>query len=65
MTYLPVLTAEPSGRKVLLAESDLRDYPCMFLRGDGRGGFTATFPRVPKEYGPKNDRSLEILSEET
>ena len=50
---------------MLLAESDLRDYPCMFLRGDGRGGFTATFPRVPKEYGPKNDRSLEILSEET
>ena len=47
MTYLPVLTAEPSGRKVLLAESDLRDYPCMFLPVHCTGCFTSSIPPVP------------------
>ena len=64
MSYLPVLVGMPGGKKLLLAESDVRDYPCMFVRSDGRGGFESLFPRVPKEYGPDGDRSLKVLSEE-
>lgn len=64
MSYLPVLVGMPGGKKVLLAESDVRDYPCMFVRGDGAGGFESLFPRVPKEYAPAGDRSLKIVAEE-
>ena len=64
MSYLPVLVGMPGGKKLLLAESDVRDYPCMFVRSDGRGGFESLFPRVPKEYGLDGDRSLKVLSEE-
>ena len=64
MSYLPVLASLPGGRKVLLAESDVRDYPCMFVESDGRGGFQSLFPRVPHAYGPESDRSLKVLSEE-
>ena len=64
MSYLPVLVGMPGGKKLLLAESDVRDYPCMFVRSDGRGGFESLFPRVPKEYCPDGDRSLKVLSEE-
>lgn len=64
MSYLPVLVGMPGGKKVLLAESGVRDYPCMFVRGDGAGGFESLFPRVPKEYAPAGDRSLKIVAEE-
>ncbi|WP_295939290.1 glycoside hydrolase family 97 protein [uncultured Alistipes sp.] len=64
MSYLPVLTQIPEGPKVLLAEADVRDYPCMFVQSDGRGGFDALFPREPKSYGPDGDRSLKITAEE-
>lgn len=64
MSYLPVLVAIPDGPKVLLTDADVRDYPCQFVWGDGRGGLQSTFPRVPKEYGPDGDRSLKILAEE-
>lgn len=64
MSYLPVLTQSPAGVKVLLAESDVRDYPCMFVRGDGEGGMEAVFPRLPKTYAPDGDRSLKITAEE-
>ncbi|WP_295913720.1 glycoside hydrolase family 97 protein [uncultured Alistipes sp.] len=63
MSYLPVLIATPGGRKLLVAESDVRDYPCMFVRGDGKGGFESLFPRVPEAYAPDGDRSLKIVSE--
>lgn len=64
MSYLPVLVGMPGGKKVLLAESGVRDYPCMFVRGDGAGGFESLFPRVPKEYAPAGDRNLKIVAEE-
>lgn len=64
MTYLPVLASLGGDFKVLLAEADVRDYPCMFLHRDGQGAFEARFPRVPAEYGPDGDRSLKIRSEE-
>lgn len=64
MSYLPVLVEAPGGRKLLLAESDVRDYPCMFVKGDGANGFQACFPRVPARYAEDGDRSLKIVEEE-
>lgn len=57
MTYLPVLIDTGQGCKLLFSESDLRDYPGMFLKG-GDGGFTSVFPPCPLEFGPDGDRSV-------
>lgn len=63
MTYLPVLVETGDRYKILISESDLRDYPCMFLRGTGGKALTATFPKVPLETGPDGDRSQKIIRE--
>lgn len=64
MSTLPVLAESGDGaRLALVSESDLNDYPAMFLKGDGKGGFTAVFPKLPAKYGPNGDRSLRILEE--
>ncbi len=63
-SYLPILASLPEGGKLLFAESDVRDYPCLFLQRNGAEGFEPRFPRVPASYGPENDRSLKILAEE-
>lgn len=63
MSTLPVLVEESDGICVLISESDLSDYPCMFLRGDGAGGVFSVFPRQPLEFGDDGDRSVKILKE--
>ncbi len=63
MSTLPVLVEESDSICVLVSESDLSDYPCMFLRGNGTGGFSSVFPRQPLEFGDDGDRSVKILKE--
>lgn len=46
-----------------MSETNLTDYPAMFLKNDGQGGITAVFPRLPLEFGEDGDRSLKILKE--
>lgn len=62
MSLLPVLVDAKKQYKILISESDLSDYPCMFLKGTGTG-ITAVFPKVPTAFGPDGDRSLRILKE--
>ncbi|MWB95486.1 glycoside hydrolase family 97 protein [Flavobacterium sp. GA093] len=61
MATLPVLV-DSKKYKILISESDLSDYPAMFLKGTG-AGITATFPKTPLEFGPDGDRSVKILKE--
>lgn len=63
MTYLPVLVETDNGYKILVSEADLRDYPCMFLRGTSDNGMQSTFPKCPLEFGEDGDRSVKILKE--
>lgn len=60
---LPMLLDTKKGYKILISESDLFDYPCMFLQGTGENGMKAVFPKVPTEYGEDGDRSLKIINE--
>lgn len=62
MAVLPVLVDSKKQYKILISESDLSDYPCLFLKGTGKG-ITAAFPKTPLEFGPDGDRSLKILKE--
>jgi len=63
MCVLPVLLDTKKQYKILISESDLSDYPCMFLRGTSNNGMTSVFPKVPLEFGEDGDRSLKILKE--
>ena len=62
-SVLPILIDTRKSYKILISESDLSDYPCMFLQGTGKNGVTSTFPKVPLEFGDDGDRSLKILKE--
>ena len=63
MTYLPILLESPKGTKVLFSESDVRDYPNMFLKPTDGNGFTSIFPRSPETWEPRGDRSWTITKE--
>ncbi|WP_195976798.1 glycoside hydrolase family 97 protein [Alistipes onderdonkii] len=63
MSVLPVLIDTRQGYKLLLSESALSDYPCMFLEGDGTNGMTGTFPKAPLKWEESGDRSMRILQE--
>lgn len=58
---LPALIDTKTKYKILISESDLSDYPGMFVKGNGDNGLTGTFPKVPLSFGPDGDRSLKIL----
>nr|WP_294875167.1 glycoside hydrolase family 97 protein [uncultured Pedobacter sp.] len=63
MSTLPVLIDTKKKYKILISESDLTDYPCLFLKGTGNNGMSSAFPKVPLEFGDDGDRSLKILKE--
>lgn len=61
MSELPVLME--NGDFILFSESDLEDYPGMFLKGTGSNGSRAVYPHAPLRFGPDGDRSVKILEE--
>lgn len=63
MCVLPVLVDTHKGYKILISESDLSDYPCMFLQGTANNGMQAAFPKAPLQFGDDGDRSVKILQE--
>lgn len=63
LAVLPVLLDTKKQYKILISESDLSDYPCMFLKGTSNNGMQSTFPKAPLEFGEDGDRSLKIVKE--
>lgn len=63
MAVLPVLIDTKKQYKILISESDLSDYPCLFLKGTGTNGMQSVFPKVPLEFGDDGDRSVKLLRE--
>ena len=63
MSVLPILIDTKKQYKILISESDLSDYPCMFLKSNGANGVQSTFPKAPLEFGEDGDRSLKIVKE--
>ncbi|MDR5589033.1 glycoside hydrolase family 97 protein [Christiangramia sp. SM2212] len=63
MSTLPVLLETDNDITILISESDLRDYPAMFLKGNAKDTFQGVFPKEPLEVEPDGDRSQKILKE--
>ena len=57
LASLPVLF-KANGINVLITESDIDDYPGMWLRGEGGGRFSGTWPAYPAAEQLKGDRNL-------
>lgn len=61
--YLPVWFSSPQGTRMVLTETDLEDYPCLFLFGGNGPRLRAQFPPVVLESRLKegSDRNEEFL----
>jgi alpha-glucosidase len=53
---LPAIVDVGQGAKLAIAESDLEDYPGLWLRGTGGTGLAATFPPYPTKEVQSSDR---------
>lgn len=63
IAVLPVLVDTQKDYKILISESDLADYPCMFLKGTGTNGVISVFPKAPLAFAENSDRSVKITQE--
>ncbi|MCX2574148.1 glycoside hydrolase family 97 protein [Pedobacter sandarakinus] len=63
MSTLPILIDTKKNYKLLLSESDLSDYPCLFFKGTGVNAIRSVFPKAPLAFGEDGDRSLKITKE--
>jgi alpha-glucosidase len=60
--YLPLYVATAGGIKMVVTESDLHDYPNLFLYGTGGNSLNGQFPKVILESKPKeNSDRAEVI----
>jgi alpha-glucosidase len=58
---LPAVVEAASGLKIAIAESDVEDYPGLWLRGNSDASLAATFPPYPLETKLERDRDLKVV----
>ena len=61
LASLPALF-QVKGTDILITESDIADYPGMWLRGDGNGKFHGVWPKFPEKETLRRDRDLYVTS---
>jgi alpha-glucosidase len=61
---LPAVVDTKEGRKLIIAESDVEDYPGLWLRGNSNNNLVATFPPYPLKQeltgGQIKDRDVKV-----
>ena len=57
---LPAVVDVESDAKVAIAESDVEDYPGLWLRGTGGNGLNGTFPPYPLKEKLERDRDFRV-----
>jgi len=62
MSCMPALVCQPDGTRIAITESDLLDYPGMYLTGSGRNQpvLFSKFPPYPLEETQQNDRTVAV-----
>ncbi len=58
---LPAVVDVGQGAKVAIAESDLEDYPGLWLKGTGGNALEATFPQYPLKENLTSDRDYRVV----
>ena len=64
LASLPTLLGAENGVKVLLTETDLQDYPGLWLRGADSGKLRGVFPHYPKYTIETSDRDIKVTDRE-
>jgi alpha-glucosidase len=57
---LPAVVDAANGVKVAVAESDIEDYPGLWLKGTASNGLAATFPHYPLQEVLERDRDYRV-----
>jgi alpha-glucosidase len=65
MSTLPILIDNKKGTKILFAETDLSDYPCLFLKGGTDGALVSALSGAALEEKKEGDRFMRITKEAT
>jgi len=61
LATLPAVVDVGNGSKVAIAESDVEDYPGLWLRGTGGSALAATFPPYPLREQLTGDRDVRVV----
>ena len=57
---MPVVVDAGDGAKIAIAESDVEEYPGMWLQGTGANGFNGIFPAYPLKEVLERDRDFKV-----
>ena len=57
---MPTVVDGPGGVKLAIAESDIEDYPGLWLKGTAGNGLAGTFPAYPLKENLEHDRDLKV-----
>ena len=61
LASLPALVVAGEGLKIGITESDLKDYPGMWLKGTGNTSLNGVFPAFALEVEQKSDRDVPVV----
>jgi len=61
LASLPAVVDAARGIKIAVAESDVQDYPGLWLAGTGGNALAATFPAYPLEEKKERDRDIKVV----
>src|SRR6202166_1428477 len=61
LATLPAVVDVGDGAKVAIAESDLEEYPGLWLRGTNGNGLAGTFPPYPLKEKLERDRDVRVV----
>ncbi len=64
LASLPLILRPSKGPYIVIAESDLADYPGMWMRGAEGNALNSDFPAYPKTIEKHSDRDLRITNRE-
>jgi Glycoside hydrolase 97. len=62
--FLPLTVDYDNGLKLTVTESDLEDYPGMFIKSEGKTSFKGIFAKVPAEVGYNAWRHQEYVTKQ-
>jgi len=57
---LPAVVDTRDGVKLIIGESDVDDYPGLWLRGNSNNSLSGTFPHYPLKEDARNDRDISV-----
>ncbi len=61
--FLPLTVDYNNGKKLTITESDMEDYPGMFIKSEGKTGFKGLFAPLPSQVAKNAWRQQEYVTE--